>query len=330
MKSPKVIIIGAGNIGSELHKRIKQLKWEVLFVVKQDGIYKNFSEKIDEINNIEKYIKNINLAFIAIPTLDDGLTAYKYLKMFLENNIPTITCEKGALGNYFFELEKYLPLIGYSATVGGGTRILEYIKERITQNTKRINLVLNGTLNYIFYQLSQGKKLEEVISEVQRLGYSEPGAKNAIDIINKEASGDIPFKVSILFNIAKLSPDIIKAKDLSVNKILEEELRFMVDKAEDFRYFVSMTKEKPISEKSIGRFAFESNGWYCLGGFRKVKDDFIGSLKGVANGVEIEENGFDGVYCLSGPGAGAGPTVSSMIKDAQTLCDTNKLYHYAK
>ncbi|MCX6721593.1 MAG: hypothetical protein NTY04_00130 [Candidatus Staskawiczbacteria bacterium] len=322
--NPKVAIIGAGNIGSEVYKRVQELNWEVVFVVKQDGIYKNFTEKIDAQENIDKHIRDVDLVFLAIPTFDDGLTAYKYLKMFLENNIPIITCEKGALGNYFSELKDYLPIIGYSSSVGGGTRILRYAKERVTKKTKKISLVLNGTLNYIFYQLSQGKKLDEVISEVQRLGYSEPGMKSAVDIINKEASGDVPLKVSILFNILGLSPDIIKAKNLAVNKIFEEDLKLLVGQAKELRYFISISKEKMLSEKVVGGFAFESNGWHCLAGFRNTDSEFIKFLKGATNGIEIEESGFDGTYCLTGPGAGAGPTVSSMIKDAQILWNTKK------
>ena len=325
MENPKVAIIGAGNIGSELYKRVLELNWEVAFVVKHDGIYKNFTDKIDAPENIGKYLEDVDLAFLAIPTFDDGSTAYKYLKTFLEKNIPAVTCEKGALGNYFYELEKYLPIVGYSATVGGGSRILRYAKERVTENTNEITLVLNGTLNYIFYKLSQGEKLENVISQAQKLGYCEPGTKSAIDVINKEASGDVPLKVSVFFNILRLSSDIIRAKDLTVSKVSDEDLEFLVKNAKDFRYFISISKKEPIPEKNIGGFVFNSNGWWCLAGFRKADNDFIKSLENVNNGIEIKENGSDGIYCLSGPGAGAGPTVSSMIKDAQILWNTKKL-----
>lgn len=323
--NPKIAIIGAGNIGSELYKRISQTAWEIVFIVKQDGIYKNISEKIDEVNNIKKYIKNIDLVFLAIPTIDNGLVAFEYMKMFLEKEIPVITCEKGALGNYFPELEKYLPLIGCSASVGGGTRILRYVQERVTKKTTKINAVLNGTLNYIFYQLSLDKKLEEAVLCAQKLGYAEPGTKNVLDVINKEALGDVPLKVSILFNTARLSSGFIRAKDLSVKNISQEELNILSANAKNFRYFVSINKGKPILEDCIGGFSLNSEDWYCLAGFRKVNSEFIANLKDTTNGIEIVEDGLDGVYCLSGPGAGAGPTVSSMIKDAEILWNTRRL-----
>lgn len=309
----KVGIIGAGNIGSELQKRIVQLGWNIFFVAKQDGIYVN-DKKVDELKNIKKYAK-INLAFLAIPTFDDGLTAFNYIKLFLENKIPIVTCEKGALGNYFNELGECLPLIGYSATVGGGTRILNYARQRITKNTKTINTILNGTLNYVFSQIGLGKSMKDIVKEVRDLKYSEPGVNNAIDIINKEATGDVLLKISIFLNVLGLAEKPIKAKDILANKVSEQEIE-MMEKTRDFKYFITLSKEK-VNDQNIGGFNLKFGDWFCSGGFRKVTEGFLKSVDGVNNGIEIIENGLDGIYRLIGPGAGPGATVSSMIKDAQ-------------
>ena len=102
----KIGIIGAGNIGSELYRKAIALGWDVRFLVKADGVYKDLDEKIDEVDNYLNYCDGLDVVFLAIPTFDDGKTAYDYMISLLEKEIPVVTCEKGALSNYFPELKK--------------------------------------------------------------------------------------------------------------------------------------------------------------------------------------------------------------------------------
>jgi len=175
-RKPKVGIIGIGNIGSELHRRLKLKGWNIGWVLDTDGIFTEISKrkKLDNAKNYVKHLNGLDLVFLAIPTLDDGYIAYNYIKNCLAKNIPIVTCEKGALSNYFAELKSDLNLgeIGYSATVGGGSRLLRYLKERIGPQVEEIHAVINGTLNYIFSGLSEGRSLGEVVEETKRLGYA--------------------------------------------------------------------------------------------------------------------------------------------------------------
>jgi homoserine dehydrogenase len=320
----KVGIIGAGNIGSVLCKKVKQIGWSIQFVLKNDGVYKNQSEKIDSKKNYKKYFDKLDIVFLAIPTIDDGSIAYEYMKYFLEKNIPVVTCEKGALSNYFSELEKWKDKIGYSATVGGGTRLLRYVEERISPSTQEIHSVINGTLNYIFDELLKGISLSDAVSEAQRLGYVEPGSKNSLEVINKEAVGDIPMKTAILFNFANVTKKKLRAKDIKINKITEKTLNQLIKKSNKMRYIVSITREKNEKQEIIGGFNHTFNDWNISGGFKNIGDSPLYTElvpSGVNNAVIIYEGKFgnDGTYKLSGQGAGAGPTASSMIKDAIML-----------
>ena len=67
---PKAGIIGAGNIGSELYRKLQKKEWIVNCVIDFDGIYKDISkkEKIDEIKNYTNYFSDLDIAFLAIPT----------------------------------------------------------------------------------------------------------------------------------------------------------------------------------------------------------------------------------------------------------------------
>jgi len=320
----KIGIIGAGNIGSELYRKTKALGGDIKFVLKDDGVYKNLDEKVDNLKNYNRHFNNLDVAFLAIPTLDDGKTAFKYIeKLLLLKDIPVVTCEKGALSNYFRYLRPYLDKIGYSATVGGGTRLLRYLEERISPDVKEIHAVVNGTLNYIFDEVSRGRSLGEVAEEAKKLGYAEPGAKNHLEVINKEATKDIPMKTSILFNISKLASNCVNAKNIKCNEIGEPELKKLIKESKKRRYIVSISKEDN-GEDIIGGFKHKIEDWIISAGFKDISENSLYSKlvpSGVNNSILIceGEHGINGTYVLSGQGAGAHPTASSMIKDAINL-----------
>lgn len=328
IKKPKVGIIGIGNIGSELYRKLKLKGWDIGWVIDYDGLFTDISkkEKLDNSKNYQKHLKGLDLVFLAIPTLDDGYIAYSYIKTCIAKNIPVVTCEKGALSNYFKELEPNLNLgkIGYSATVGGGSRLLRYLKERIGPQVEEMHFIINGTLNYIFSGLADGRSLGEVIEETKKLGYAEPGAKHPLDVINKEAIDDVRMKSTILFNLCNLSSLKIKAKNIKPYKIKNSELKKLTREAQNRRYIVSIVKNDDKEENVIWGFKHHVGNWCISAGFKHIRDNPLFRKlisEGVDNAILISEGEFgkDGTYVLSGPGAGPGPTTNSMIIDAETI-----------
>jgi len=319
----RIAIVGAGRIGSELHKKTELLGWTTKAVLKDDGIYKDMSEKIDKLENHKDHLKDIDVAFLAIPTLDDGKTAFDYIRLLLDRRIPVVTCEKGALSNYFSDLKSSLNRIGYSATVGGGTRMLRYIEDMASSEVEELHVIPNGTLNFIFSEVSRGRSLGEVVEETKRLGYSEPGANDPLEIINKESTQDVPMKTAILFNICRFSPECTRAKDMNPHKIKEPELDRLVKESMNRRYIVSFMRKKS-KEDVIGGFSCQIGDWSISAGFKNINENPRFSQlvsSGVDNAILIYEGkyGIDGTYRLIGPGAGSGPTTASMIKDANRL-----------
>lgn len=319
----KIGIIGKGKIGSEIYRKTHSLNWDTKFILDVGGIYKNLEEKIDNFENYKDYCKDLDVVFLAIPTLDDGKTAFDYIDFLLKENIPVITCEKGALSNYFSELEKKLDKIGYSATVGGGTRLLRYLEERINPEIEQMHAVVNGTLNYIFDEISRGRSLGEVVEETKKLGYTEPGAESPLDVINKESTEDVPMKSSILFNICKLTQRYMKAKEVIPHKLGELELKRLIKESNNRRYIVSISREND-EEDTIGGFKHKIGDWIISAGFKNIRENplFLRLVpNGVNNSVLVYDGkyGIDGTYMLSGQGAGVCPTTSSMIKDAIKL-----------
>ena len=311
----KVGIIGTGRIGTELLKRGTEKGWEIITAT-ASGVYAGEGEKIGELDNWFEYFRKLDIICLCIPTLDDGEIAFRYIKPLVENGKPVVTCEKGSLGNYFPELKPWIDKIGYSATVGGGTRLLHWLKERLTPGIKEIHLIINGTLNYIFDGLSRGRTLDEMVEEAKRLGYAEPGAHGLAEVINTEAGKDIPMKTSVLLNICGFGE--IRAKNIDVQTITEEDLKRLAKEAISRRYIVSITREEN-KEDMVGGFKFDLGGWHVSAGFKNCSNPLLLQLvlPGVSNAALI--HGLDGIRLLKGPGAGAVSTVGSMMKDIENL-----------
>jgi len=326
MKSVSVGIIGRGNIGSELYTRILSKKWNVKWTMGTNGFYKGMTNhKIEKIENYSSQIKGLDLIFLAIPTLDDGKTAFSYIKSSLDAGVPIVTCEKGALSNYYSELEEAIKnkKIGYSATVGGGSRLLRYLEERIGSQVEEIHVVINGTLNYIFEGLSRGRSLVEVVEETKKLGYAEPMAQNPLEIINQEATRDAPMKTSILFNSCNIASQRLLAKDIKTQLIDITQLKKLERESSDRRFIVSITRDSN-NEDDVLVFKHKIGNWYISAGFKHIGGNPLFRKlvpSGVNNAVLISEGrlGRDGSYILTGPGAGAAPTSLSMLIDAERI-----------
>ena len=320
-KLPRVGIIGAGNIGSELYRKVVELGWNVVFVAKSDGIYQNLTEKIDRLDTYLDYGRKVDLVFLAIPTLDDGTAAFEYLMSLLTINIPVVTCEKGALSGHFTELEPYLHRLGYNASVGGGTRFLHYMKGHIGPWTQQIHAVLNCTLNFILTEVERGRAFSEAVADARERGYAEPGITDPYEVFNQEAKEDVVMKTAILFNLSDFTKTRIRASDLEVKEMHESEVLQVIREVPRRRYIVSIIRGKPEREDRLGGFKYHVGDWTILGGFQAIEINPLFAqlvLPGIANGLVVYE-GAGGIYRATGPGGRPGPTTSAMIKDAQQL-----------
>ena len=143
----KVGIIGFGNIGQEFYQKVVSTGWEVAFVADDKHIFVGDLKKPrDVISNWKKYCRNLDAVGLAVPS-DNGLAALQYITWLIGKKIFVATCEKSALANYFNVLKPLLPMIGYSATVGGGSGMLHFLQNRFFSGTQEVYVILNGTLS---------------------------------------------------------------------------------------------------------------------------------------------------------------------------------------
>ena len=312
MELRNIGIIGVGNIGGELEREVISLGWNVELSIGSKGDYLHH----------KRLIKSLDGIFLAIPTLDEGEVARDYIQSTLDLEIPIVTCEKGALSNYYSEFKKDIDngRIGCSASVGGGSGILSYLREMIGPGVNEVHCVLNGTLNYIFDSVSKRMSIEEAVKSAVDKGYCEPGGTSVLDVINQEVLGDIPMKTAILINYCNFSNDVIEARNILTRSVSRSSLDKLLRESSKIRHIVSFRRDWK-NENVVSGFEYRFEDWYVSAGFKDVESDDSYKnllLEGVDNGLVIcKFNGEN--YYLSGQGAGAKKTVGVMIKDADKV-----------
>jgi len=305
-KTKKVVIVGEGKIGKYLAGRLTALGFDICFFTRKSGDLKKFEQFLGRVNPLA--------VFLTISTKDKGESALGYIQASIVCSIPVITCEKGALSYHFKDLQSDLCWIGYSAAVGGGTKILEYVQGRFwdDQNVE-IYAVLNGSLNFFFEYIAKGKTCEQAFKKALDLKIAEPGAKDPLSFVNGERR-DLFMKGAVLYNLVLsngsfITPDVFKVPDWD-----EAYLKKFTEGSDHYRFIVSFLNDK---KKDI-------NGWSVSVAPRKISGNpFYSWLpSGVHNAVHIieGENGDGDYFTLSGPGAGLQPTTSAMLADFKRLC----------
>ena len=335
-------LIGHGNIGREVMRQLAQpavaerlgllSQPEIIVtrngIMQSDGVTASAYKTFNEISDLP------DVLFVAIPSSDDGQAAYSYINYALQQGRLIITAEKGALANNFADLKEQsdnFKHLGITATVGGGTRLLHVAREYSQDigNITQIHLALNGTLAAIMDWVAPvqgaGLALDEAAEKAVAAGYAEPGSSSAAAIIKGEAEGDIPKKLAIFYNIVGLG-SLLDWQDLRFD-LSEDEIASATQSETPRRFIVSIYPLSAIGNNVlpendiIGGFKVDHDGWRMVGGFRRhdANPMFgpLSTLTGPGNGIVIGlgPRGTDGIYSVTGPGAGVNPTVNTMLDD---------------
>lgn len=331
------LVIGYGTIGKPLVLRLKAKGYSIKGVVRKGGLLSEdantHSGKFSP-GMIEPFVGSKHgggAIFLATPSEPGGEVARDYIVAGLAAGAKVITCEKGAIGEHFdiFREDIENNRIGYSATVGGGTRLLPVLRDRLRgRKDVTAHVVLNGTLSFLFHSMHHdGDSLGAAVRKAIKLGFAEPGAESDLDVVNGEMR-DTVLKTSILYNLCMRSSKTLKPSDISLHTLGEQELMRLIHEVAVRRYIVSFLPpgtKNGVSEDVIGGFCVGIDGWRIRGGFHRTDSDplFNGRLPTGANNCVITSegvNGEDGIYMLcNGPGAGPEPTTSAMIADAERL-----------
>ncbi len=335
MKTARIMIIGNGAIGSVLAERLRALGHEITALISRTQFVNHENVIIDySFTGTEAFLSDFpsarpDILCVAIPTFDTGELAAQYIAEAMALGIHVVTCEKGALS---YHADKLLstPMkahLRFSASVGGGTMMLPYLRLRTPdQRVVQMEVVINGTCNFIFHQTAQGgRTLGEACDEAARLGYAEPGSREPLGLINGELK-DVRMKTCVLFNTVLAHSLHITPRDLGSLSLNESTLEELSRRSASTRLVIqfSNAENAKIAEYSGCQFVTSVDGWTIQGGFRNLQKEpeLLQWLPGgVGNALHITEGklGSGGKYLLTGPGAGAEATTSALLNDIQEI-----------
>ncbi len=224
-----------------------------------------------------------------------------------------VTANKAVMARFGEEIQKTAAknkvYILFEAAVCGGIPIIEPLKRSLKGNQiKKMTGIINGTTNFILSKMSSEKAAyEDTLKLSQELGYAE------LDPTADVEGHDAADKIAILSELAF-------GGIVTRNKIDTEGINFIDLK--DIEYANKLgfeIKLLAVSERTNNKTISDSlplNVW--VGPTLIPKTHPLASIEGVNNAILVEGDPV-GEIMLYGPGAGSGPTASSVVSDILNL-----------
>lgn len=276
---------------------------------------------IDLVENPQDVVDDPRIEIVA--ELIGGIEPARSLVLrAIKNGKHVVTANKALIalhGNEIFaQAQAHGVTVAFEAAVAGGIPVIKVMREALAGNDiLSLAGIINGTCNFILSAMSDaGRDFSEVLNEAQRLGYAEADPSFDIDGI------DAAHKLTILAALAFGIP-------LQFNKVYVEGIRDIT------RHDVQYAERLGYRIKHLGiarqvDAGIELRVHPTLVPARQP----IARVNGVMNAVMVRGDAA-GPVLLSGAGAGAEATASSVVADlvdvarALTSDPENRVPHLA-
>jgi len=324
MDKLRIGIIGFGTVGKGVYQILKGEK-DTHPILNQieivNIVVKNITKK-REVNVEKNLLINDPNKLIDDPTIDvivevmGGTDIAKNIILkSLRVGKSVITANKTVMARYGEEIHKVAlengAYILFEAAVCGGIPIIEPLKRSLKSNQIiKMAGIINGTTNFILSKMSTEKAaFKESLDMAQKLGYAEldPSA----DVEGHDAAD----KISILSELAyggKIDRNKIDTE--GINKIDLKDIEY-ADKL-GFEIKLLAVSERNKENNNNNNDSLPLNIW--VGPTLIPKCHPLSTIEGVNNAILVEGDPI-GEIMLYGPGAGSGPTASSVVSDILNL-----------
>ena len=309
-----VAVIGLGTVGSGVIKLLRKQKNNIK---KRTGIELKVVAVSAKSRRKQRSVNISPFRWIASPLTiakdpdvdviveligDMDKTARNIIIEAINNGKHVVTANKSLLakeGSIFEELAKEKGVyLRYEAAVAGGIPIIKVLQDSLIVNKiSKLYGVINGTCNFILTKMeSEGREYQDVFSEAKQLGYVESDPRldiGGIDSAHKLALlSCLAFGTSLNFKAVKTEGiDHISIEDIQEADLIGYKIKLLATA----EYSKNMLKQE-VSPKLIR------------------KSSPIAQVNGSTNIIAIEGEEI-GTTVFSGPGAGMGPTASSVVSD---------------
>ena len=307
-----ISLLGAGNIGSAVVAAVQNASEryaarigrpiEVRRVLVRDtararpGIRpEQVTDKIDEV------IADDQTAII-VEFMGGEEPARTYIEAALRSGRHVVTANKEVMAKHGAVLLQLAHDHGvrllYEASVGGGIPVIAPLSRDLLANeVTAVTAIINGTTNYMLTAMTQqGADYGDVLAEAQRLGYAEPDPTADVEGI------DAAFKIAVLCGLAfnvDVDPNEVDRRGIST--ITARDIAY----AAQLGYVIKLLARARLVGGEI-----EATVRPTLVG----SNEPLAKVDGVLNAVQFEGD-LVGRVMFEGPGAGQGPTASSILAD---------------
>lgn len=307
----KVAIMGYGTVGSGVYDIIKMNSTRLTKGAGEEIEIKYILDIRDFPDHPEKHLftKDVNDIInddeiSVVSEVMGGLhPAYEFTKQLLESGKSVVTSNKELVATYGSELlaiakennANYM----FEASVGGGIPVLRPLSRCLSANNiVKIAGILNGTTNYILYQMiANNKSFDTALSDAQANGYAERNP--AADIEGHDACR----KIAILASLASgTEVDYSKISTEGITEITLDDVKC----AGGAGYVI----------KLIGYAEFLENGkvYAHVAPMLINNTNMLAGINDVMNGVLVTGDAV-GEVMFYGAGAGKLPTASAVVAD---------------
>ena len=310
MKALKVGIIGFGTVGTGVYKvlqdfpNIEIVKIAVKSLGKKRNI-ENFDESLLTDNAFE--IANNPEIDVVIEVAGGVNPTFDVLKTAVNNGKHIVTANKELLaknGSELFKLAKEKNvIILYEAAVAGGIPIIMPIKTILCANKlNKIAAIVNGTTNYILTKMTEKELSYDVaLKQAQELGYAETDPTGDVE------GFDATYKISILSTISfNKKVDVNKIYREGITKITSQDIK----SAKELGYVIKLI--------ALGQVLDDGKIDVRVHPMLIDRKHLLAKIDNATNSIML--SGYPvGNLVLTGPGAGAEPTASSVVGDLLVL-----------
>ncbi|MEI6136558.1 MAG: homoserine dehydrogenase [Chloroflexota bacterium] len=239
---------------------------------------------------------------IVIELLGGEEPARTYIEQSLRAGRHVVTANKEVMAKFGATLLQLAHDNGvrllYEASVGGGIPVIAPLSRDLLANeVSAVTAIINGTTNYMLTAMAQqGADYEDVLAEAQDLGYAEPDPTADVEGI------DAAFKLAVLcglaFNVTVAPSEVARE---GITGITAQDIAY----ADELGYVIKLLARASLVEGEV-----EATVRPTL----VALSEPLAKVDGVLNAVQVEGD-LVGRVLFEGPGAGPGPTASSVIAD---------------
>ena len=306
----KLGLLGAGAVGAGVwdllernREKIEQAAGAELEIVKV-GVRDISKKRSIPAHVMPQDLKSvIDSADVVLEAMGGLQPAGDLIQYSFRQRKPVITANKKLIaheGEELFRLNReYGVPFRFETAVASGVPVIQPLTGLLSSNDfLEIEAILNGTTNYILWRMATTKmSYADALKEAQELQYAE--ADPTDDVEGWDATYKLIILIALCFGIW-LKPDQIDR--VGITQVTQEQVQAALDKGKVLKLLANAVYEDGrIVRAQVKPTEIE-------------RENFLYDMNEAFNGVGIHAKPVGWLF-WSGPGAGSGPSASSMLGD---------------